>query len=170
MLKHLSRFGTAVAITLTATALVQAADIGKALADAEARRRAAESGVQQIQPTLSTDGNGVRTAYAEAASAQNAWLDALVQSFEKGAVQDATLAEAAAKSLVAWVNVRNRTLGQPEMTAAIAEGVRKDIVQNLMDISNQEWKANHSSDARRRAVVVTTLDQHLRWKKFEEIH
>ena len=170
MMKRLSMVGTVAAITLIATALVQAADIGKALAEAEARRRAAESGVQQVQPKLSTDGDGVRTAYAEAATAQNAWLDGLIQSFEKSAAPDATLAEAAAKSLVTWVNVRNRTLGQPEMTAAVAEGVGKDIVQNLVDISTQEWKANHSADAKRRAVVVTALNDHLRWKKFEEIH
>ena len=169
-MKRVSTFATIVAMVVTGAALMHAADIGKALAEAEARRRAAESGVQQVQPKLSTDGNGVRAAYADAATAQNAWLDALIQSFEKSAAPDATLAEAAAKSLVTWVNVRNRTLGQPEMTAAVADGVRKDIVRNLVDISSQEWKANHSADARRRETVVSTLNTHLRWKKFEDIH
>jgi len=169
-MKRLPTFASIAGIVIAAAAIAHAADIGKALADAEARRRAAESGVRQVQPKVSTDGSDVRTAYAEAATAQNAWLDAVIQSLEKGAAADATLAEAAAKSLVAWVNVRNRTLGQPEMTAALAEGVRKDIVRNLVDISSQEWKANHSSDAKKRAAVVATLDQHLRWKTFEEIH
>ena len=169
-MRRVSMFATIVGMVVAGAALVHAADIGNALAEAEARRRAAESGVQQLQPRLSTDGNEVRTAYAEAATAQNAWLDAVVQSLEQGAAPDATLAEAAAKSLVAWANVRNRTLGQPELTAAVAEGVRKSIVQNLVDISNQEWKANHAGDARKREAVVTTLNGHLRWKKFEEIH
>jgi hypothetical protein len=169
-MKRVSTFATIVAMVVTGAALMHAADIGKALAEAEGRRRAAESGVQQVQPKLSTDGNAVRAAYAEAATAQNAWLDAVIQSFDKGAAADATLAEAAAKPLVAWVNVRNRTLGQPEMTAAVSEGVRKDIVRNLVDIAGQEWKANHSADAKRRAAVVPQLDQHLRWKKFEDIH
>ena len=168
-MRRVSTLATAV-VMLVAAAVVHAADIGKALAEAEARRRAAESGVQQVQPKLATDGNDVRTAYAEAASAQNAWLDAVIESFEKNAAPDVALAEAAVKSLVGWVNVRNRALGQPEMTAAVADGVRKDIVRNLVDISRQEWKANHSADARRRETVVGTLNGHLRWKKFEEIH
>ena len=165
-----STFATVVGIVVVAAAMAHAADIGKALADAEARRRAAEAGVQQVQPKLGTDGSEVRMAYAEAATAQNAWLDAVIQSFDKGTAPDAALAEAAAKSLVAWVNVRNRTLGQPEMTAGVAEGVRKGIVQNLMDISSQEWKANHSKNPNTRGAVVATLEQHLRWKMFEEIH
>lgn len=169
-MRRLSRFATIVGMVVTVGAWVHAADIGKALAEAEGRRRAAESGVQQIVSKSSTDGNDVRTAYADAAMAQNAWLDAVCQSLEKGAAADATLAEAAAKSLVAWVNVRNRALGQPEMTAAVADGVRKGTVQNLVDISSQEWKANHSADAKKRAGVVSMLNEHLRWKKLEEIH
>ena len=168
-MRQVSTLGTVVGVLVAAVA-IHAADIGKALADAEARRRAAESGVQQVQPKLATDGNDLRTAYAEAAAAQNAWLDAVVESLGKNAAPDATLAEAAAKSLVGWVNVRNKALGQPEMTDAVAEGVRKDIVRNLVDISSQEWKANHTGDAKRREMVIGTLNTHLRWKKFEDIH
>jgi hypothetical protein len=137
-MRHLQLSGSVAFVAIVLGAVIEAADIGKALAEAESRRRAAENGVQEIQRKSPPNAAELRSAYTDAEPSNNAWLDALVRSLEQSTAPEVAMAESAAKSFVAWVTVRNRALGEPEITAAVGEGVRKGVVQNLVDISTQE--------------------------------
>lgn len=96
----------------------------------------------------------------------------MCQAVEQGgtaAPDVSATAQSAAASLVEWVKVRNRALGEPEMSAPVTESIRKQIVQNLVDVSVESWKANRSSDQKKRAAAAAALKDRLRWKAYEDI-
>ena len=160
-----------IAIVAIAGVASHAADIKKALADTEGRKRAAENGLKQIK-AKGQPSDQIRGAYVEASTRQNAWLDSLCQAVEQGSATAPDMngsAQAAAGSLVDWVNVRNRALGVPELAGAIADSTKKSVAQDLMDIASETWKNNRSSDAKKRTAAATALKERLRWKPFEEI-
>ena len=160
-----------IAMVAMAGVASHAADIKKALADTEGRKRAAENGLKQIK-AKGQPSDQIRGAYVEAATRQNAWLDSLCQAIEQGGATTpdmAASAQTAASSLVDWVNVRNRALGVPELAGAIADSTKKSVAQDLIDIASESWKSNRSSDAKKRTAAAATLKERLRWKPFEEI-
>jgi hypothetical protein len=150
----------------------RAADLGKTIASAEGRKRAAENGLKEIKAKSSQPAEQIRAAYVEAAKKQNAWLDAVCQAVEQGsatAPDVSTAAQSAADSLVEWVNVRNRALGLPELTGTVADSTKKSVVQDLLNIASEIWKDNRSTDAKKRTTAATSLKERLRWRAFEEI-
>jgi pyruvate/2-oxoglutarate dehydrogenase complex dihydrolipoamide acyltransferase (E2) component len=150
----------------------RAADLGKTIASTEGRKRAAENGLKEIKAKSPQPSEQIRAAYVEAANKQNAWLDVVCQAVEQGstaAPDVSTAAQSAADSLVEWVNVRNRALGLPELTGAIADSTKKSVVQDLLDIANETWKNNRSTDAKKRTSAASSLKDRLRWRAFEEI-
>jgi hypothetical protein len=150
----------------------RAADLGKTIASTEGRKRAAENGVKEIKSKSPQPSEQIRAAYVEAATKQNAWLDVVCQAVEQGstaAPDVSTAAQSAADSLVEWVNVRNRALGLPELTGAVADSTKKSVVQDLLNIASESWKGNRSTDAKKRTSAASSLKDRLRWRAFEEI-
>jgi hypothetical protein len=172
-MKQLRIAGTVIGIVGVVVVLAHAADMNKALGDAEGRRRAAENGLKAIKAKPSGVTDEIRTLYTEAAGKQNAWLDAVCQAIEQGggtaAPDVSAAAQSAAASLIAWVKVRNGALGQPELAATVAEDARKNIVQNLVDISADVWKTNRTADPKKRASAAAGLKERLKWKSFDEV-
>ena len=171
MVRMVRRSTVAIGVLLLAGTAGRAADINKAIANTEGRKRAAENGLREIkakgQPSEQT-----RNAYGEAASRQNAWLESVCQAIEQGATAApdvSSSAQSAATSLVEWVNVRNRALGVPELPGNIADSTKKSVTQDLIDIANTTWKNNRASDAKRRSAFAASLKERLRWKPFDEI-
>jgi flagellar hook-basal body complex protein FliE len=118
---------------LLITALAsQAADLTKAVSEAEGRKRAAENGLKEIKTRSASPPEQIRAAYKDAATSQNAWLETVCQAVEQGtatAPDVSTAAESAATTLVEWVSVRNRALGLPELTGAVADSVKKSVTR-----------------------------------------
>ena len=171
MVRTLRKGLVVIAVVAIAGIASHAADIKKALAQTEGRKRAAENGLKEIK-AKGQPSEQIRSAYTEASTRQNAWLDSVCQAVEQGGATAPDVsgpAQAAAASLVDWVNVRNRTLGLPELSGAIADSTKKSVVQDLMDISSETWKDNRSTDAKKRATATAALKERLRWKPFEEI-
>lgn len=149
----------------------QAADINQVMANTESRRRAAENGLKDIKAKGEPSGD-VRDTYAAAAAATNTWLDSVCQAIERGSASAPDVsasAQQAADSLVAWVNVRNRILGVPEVAGTAVDVVKKSVTQDLTAIAETTWKANRSADAKKRGSAVNALKERLRWKAFDEI-
>jgi hypothetical protein len=156
------------AITVTAS---QAADLKRALSEAEGRKKAAENGLMEIK-SKGQPSDELRRAYVDAATQQNAWLDAVCGAVEQGtatAPDVSTSAQTAATALVQWVNQRNRVLGLPELRGAIADSVQKKTAQDLIDIASDSWKSNRSGDGTKRAAAAASLKGRLRWKSFDEV-
>lgn len=140
--------------------------------DTEGRRKAAENGVKEIKAKSPQPADQIRTTYAEAAARQNAWLDSVCQAVEQGASTApdvSTAAQSAATSLVEWVSVRNRALGLPELAGATADGLKKSVIQDLIEIASATWKGNRSADPTKRVSVAASLRERLHWKTFEEV-
>lgn len=170
MARNVRRVAIAVGVLLI-VAVSQAADINKAISEAESRKRAAENGLKEIKAKAQPS-EQIRTAYTEAATGQNAWLDLVCQAIEQGATAApdvAASAQSAATSLVEWVNVRNKALGLPELTGVTADSVKKSVAQELMDIASGTWKSNRSADPKKRSGAATSLKERLRWKAFEQL-
>ena len=148
-----------------------AANIDKAIADAQSRRRAAENGLREIKSKVPDQAEDARRAYAMAADGQNAWLEHVCQAVESGtAVADVTsTAQTAASTLVAWVAVRNRALGAPVMTNELAEGVKKSMVHDLVEIANATTKSARGSDPQKRLKMAASLRDQLQWKSAEDV-
>ena len=162
----------AIGVLLVAALASQAADLNKAVSEAEGRKRAAENGLKDIKAKSSQPGDEIRTAYTKAATSQNAWLDAVCRTVEQAttsAPDVSVAADTAAQTLVEWVSVRNRALGLPELTGATADSVKKSVTQDLVDIASATWKNNRSADTKKRAAVAASLKERLRWKAFDEI-
>jgi hypothetical protein len=154
------------------SAFVHAADLKKALAEADSRRKAAENGLRQIKAKSSEQAEQVRASYTAAASGNNAWVDAMCQSIEQDSAKGpdvGTAAQVAANSLVDWVSLRNRALGIAELTGGVADGLKKSIAQNLVDIASESWKANHGGNQQKRTAAAVALKERLRWLTWEEV-
>ena len=149
----------------------QAANIDKAIADAQSRRRAAENGLRDIKSKVPGQAEDARRAYATATDGQNAWLEHVCQTVESGAaIADVTsTAQTAASTLVAWVAVRNRALGVPVMTNEIAESVKKSMVQDLVEIANATTKSARGSDPQKRLKMTASLRNQLQWKSSDDV-
>ena len=148
------------------------ADVEKALKDADGRRRGAESGLRDIKAKSMEQAEQVRTPYSEAASKNNVWLDAVRQTLQQlgsSAPDVASAAEQAATALVEWVSARNRALGEPEMTAIVADSVKKRIVAGLTDIANETWKDNRAANDQKRTKAATALKDRLQWRTWQEV-
>jgi hypothetical protein len=159
-------------LVVAAAGVTQAVSVDKLIADAEGRKKAAENGLREIKAKSVQQGEQVRSPYADAVAAQNAWLDMVCQAVQQGtaAAPDVTAAtQAAATSLLDWVNVRNRALGLPELTGAIADSTKKAVVENLAELTTVTWKNNRSADERKRTQAATALKDRLHWKTFEEV-
>ena len=160
------------AFVLFATGVAtHAANIDKAIADAESRRRAAENGLREIKSKTPDQAEDARRAYATAADGQNAWLEQVCKTAESGSadVDVSPAAQAAASTLVAWVAVRNRALGAPVMTSELAEGVKRSMVQDLVEIANSTWKSARGSDSQKRLKMTASLRNRLQWKSSEDV-
>ena len=75
--------GAAGVLLFTALAS-HAADLNKAVSDAEGRKRAAENGLKEIKIKSTQPSEQIRAAYNEAATRQNAWLETVCQAVEQG--------------------------------------------------------------------------------------
>ena len=151
---------------------LMAAPLDKSLSDTDGRRKAAENGLRQIKAKSQEQAEGVRALYTAAASNNNAWVDAVCQAIEQGTPANPDLsgvAGSAASSLLEWVSARNRALGVAEMTAPVAESVKKSIVQDLTDIAVGTWRTSRGDSADKRKKAAATLRERLRWKAFEEV-
>lgn len=162
----------AAGMVLITVLVSHAADVNKALSEAEGRKRAAENGLKEIKSKSSQPSDQIQTAYKDAATQQNAWLDAVCQAVDQSAASApdvSTAAETAATTLVKWVTVRNQALGLPDLTGAIADSVKQSVARDLVDIAGTTWKNSRGADAKKRTSVVASLNERLRWKAFEEI-
>lgn len=172
MVRNLRVLGSALAVALISVAVGQAANISKPIADAEGRKQAAENGMKEIKTKSLDASRQAQAAYEEAARSQNAWLDALCGALTQAtstAPEVASSAATAATSLVEWVNIRNRTLGVAELTDPIADSVKKSVANDLVEIAAETWKSNTRANSKKRATAAGSLNQRLRWKRFEEI-
>ena len=168
MTRRLQMLVGMVGVLIASALAIGAADMTKALDQAEGRRRAAENGLKEIkgkgQPS-----EEVRKAYVEAATRQNAWLEAVCLSLEQGASAppDVTaVTQAAAVALVDWVQVRNPAVGLPALNDQAAATTKKTVIQTLTEITAESSKAR---DPKRRADTVSMLKQRLHWKAYDEI-
>ena len=161
-----------IGVLLVAALASQAADLNKAVSEAEGRKRAAENGLKDIKAKSSQPADEIRNAYTKAATSQNVWLDTVCQAVEQAttsAPDVSAAADAAAQTLVEWVSVRNRALGLPELTGATADSVKKSVTQDLVDIAGATWKNNRGADTKKRSSAAASLKERLRWKTFDEI-
>ena len=148
-----------------------AANLNQAIADAEGRRKAAESGVKAIKGKNQSI-EQLRQAYTEAANQHNAWLDLVSKAVQQKATTppDVTAAIASTSTAFAtWVAARNRALGEMELAGAAADAVKKKVSQDLTTIAAETWKSNKSADDKKRASVMTTLGDRLRWKSWDQL-
>jgi len=154
------------ALTLTA------ADVDQALREADGRRKAAETGVRDIKAKSQEQAGQARALYAEAASRNNAWLEAVCQAIQQGsssAPNVSAMVEPAATALVQWVSARNRALGLPELTSPIGDTVKKRVIADLTDISNETWSRNRNAAEQKRTQAATSLKERLQWRSWEEV-
>ena len=154
------------ALTLTA------ADVDQALKEADGRRKAAETGVRDIKAKSQEQAGQARALYAEAASRNNAWLATVCQAIQQGssgAPNVSAMVEPAATALVQWVSARNRALGLPELTSPIGDTVKKRVIADLTDISNETWSRNRNAAEQRRTQAATALKERLQWRSWEEV-
>jgi hypothetical protein len=164
--------GTVMVALLISTALAQGSNLNKSLADTEGRRRAGENGLRQIKMKSAQQGPDVRALYTEAATEQNAWLDAVTQAVQQPsatAPDVTTVSDRAATTFVAWVAARNKALGEPVLAGGVADSVKRGVVQDLTDIAAETWKANRRADEKKRSVVISGLKDRLRWKTWDEL-
>jgi hypothetical protein len=157
-------------LTLAFGTTVMGANLEKSVQDSEGRRRTAESGFRQIKAKSGVQ--SVNAPYDDAAKANNTWLDEMIGSLEQPAAAAPNLAPAAEKAaaaLVAWVAVRNRSLGEFELAGAAAESVKKKVVMDLTDIASEAWKNNRTKDQSKRAAVAKSLTERLRWKTSDQL-
>ena len=173
MLGYISKRLGAVGIALLiAGAISQAANVDKALADSESRRKTAENGVREIKKKSSGQAEQVRAAYTAAANEHNAWLEQVCRAIEENGpspLDASAAAKAAASSLVDWVAVRNRALDTPVMTNELAEGVKKSVVQDMIDIATSSLKSAQGADKPKRMKLAASLSERLRWKTWEDV-
>jgi hypothetical protein len=172
MVRKLRVFGTAVAMVVVGVTIAQAANLTKAIADAEGRKKAAETGLKQIKLKSADVSREPQAAYEEAARWQNAWRDGISGALaaEGGALPDVSgSAQSVATSLVLWVNVRNRALGLPELTEPTAESVKKSVGADLVEIAKQTWKNNAGANAKKRATAAESLNTRLQWRRVDDI-
>jgi hypothetical protein len=166
------RLGTLVIAFLIAGAIAQAANVDKALADSESRRKTAENGAREIKKKSSGQAAQVRAAYTAAANEHNAWLDQVCRAIEENGpstLDASAAAKAAASSLVDWVAVRNRALDTPVMKSDLAEGVKKSVVQDMIDIATSSLKSAQGADKQKRMKIAASLNERLRWKTWEDV-
>ena len=133
---------------------------------------AAVSSAANIKTKSAQEAEQGRSVYAEAASRQNGWLDMVCKSVEQGAstaTDVSSAAQTAASSLVEWVTVRNRALGQPELTDTLADATKTSVSRDLTDIAAETWKNNRGANKQKQTKAITDLKNRLRWKAFEEI-
>ena len=157
---------------LTGAAILQAASLETSVIDADGRRKAAEIRLAKVKALSSPVADQAKALYAEAAAKNNAWVDALCRAIDEGAQAApdlSSLAEPASASLLAWVGAQDKALGNPETTAAIAEGSRKQVVQNLSDIATGSWKKNGKLAPEKRRQASADLRARLQWKSVEEV-
>ena len=158
-------------LLLVCSVVGYAANIDKAITDAEGRRRAAENGLREIKTKSHNSIEEVHSAYSAAAASQNAWLDQVCKAIEDGsAATDITsTAQSAAASLIAWVATRNRALGVPVMTKELEDGAKGSIARDLVEIANATWKAARGSNPQQRQKTSASFRERLRWKSWDEI-
>ena len=158
-MRHLRRIGPVLAVIVAAATLAHAADIKNAVAEAEGRKRAAENGAREIRAKSIPDAEQVKALYTAAASANNAWVEAL--SGGNVAAAEAA-ASPAASALVKWVAARNRVLGVAALTDTVAASAETRTRQNLLDIAKGTAASKKRSEAQDIAVL-------LRWKTWDEL-
>jgi hypothetical protein len=162
---------SAVIVLTLAGAAVGAGNVDRAIADAESRRKGAESSMREIVAKADPP-DQVRAAYTAAASHQNAWLDLVCQAVEEGApaAPDVTAAsEAATAALMDWITIGGRALGLEPLSDSLTEGLRKSIARDLVEIASDTWSTHRSADAKKRTKATTSLQTRLRWKTAEEL-
>lgn len=166
--RWLTTFGVALVI---GTGLAAAADLDKATADAEGRKRAAENGARSIRAKAPHDVDAIRAMYGEAAAANGEWLAATSASIEKGDADPAVTEAAtrAAASLLRWVAGRNRALGLAVPTDRIAEVEAAKVRQGLIDISTELSRKHRGANAATKAQATSNLANRLKWAAWDAL-
>ena len=171
-MKSIQQIVLALTVASFGATVLHAADLNKSIQDTESRRKAAESGLHQIKAKSASDGQTVRTAYDEAATQNNAWVDQVVQALTQpssAAPDVASIAEKAANTFVAWVATRNRSLGEFELAGPAADAVKKKVTMDLTDIANEAWKNNRQRDQAKRSEFAKSLSDRARWKPWDQV-
>lgn len=171
-MKSIQQIVLALTIASFGATVLHAADLNKSIQDTESRRKAAESGLHQIKTKSASDAQTVRAAYDEAATQNNAWAEQVVQALTQpspAAPDVASIADKAASTFVAWVAVRNRSLGEFELAGPAADAVKKKVVLDLTDIANEAWKNNRQRDQGKRATFAKSLADRTRWKSWDQV-
>jgi len=160
----------AVALLFISTAVNAAGD--RAIADAESRRRGAESSLREVLTKSSASVDEARKAYTSAATSQNAWLDLVLQAVDQRTVTqpDVTAAsQTATAALMEWVAVGGKALGLPPLSSSMEKGLRKSVEQDLIEIGKDTWKTLVNADVKKRDESVASLNARLRWKSADEV-
>jgi hypothetical protein len=153
-------------------AIAQAAGIDRAIADAESRRRGAESSLREILAKPPANLDEARKAYSSAAASQNAWLDLVLQAVDQRSVTPpdvSAASQAATAAVMEWVAVGGRALGLPPLTSSLEKGLRKSVEQDLNAIAKETWKSYAAADGPKRDPAIASLSGRLRWKTLEEL-
>lgn len=159
-------------VVVSAAGVAIAADVDKALINADGRRKAAENGLREIKAKSRDQAEAVRVLYTEAASRNNAWLDIVCQAIHQGASTApdvSAVVDPAASALVAWVSARNRALGIAELTGPLAGAAKKRIIEDLTTIASAAWKINRGGTEQKRRTSADALKDRLRWRGWEEV-
>src|SRR5438105_157920 len=83
MRRNLRTIVGAIGLLMIVVTVSQAADLKKAMAETEGRKRAAENGLKEIK-AKGQPSEELRRAYIDAAAQQNAWLDSVCGALEQG--------------------------------------------------------------------------------------
>ena len=168
--KHQSML--AAVMLLVTGAILQAADVDKAIAAAESRRKGAESSMREIAGKSTAAVEQARAAYTAAAAQQNAWLDLVCEAIEAGsttAPDVSAASQAATAALMNWVAVGGEALELPALSDSVAAGLRKSVTQDLIDIASGAWTSNRDADPKARSEAAASLKARLRWKTAQEL-
>jgi hypothetical protein len=159
-------------VFVPAASSLRASESDRALVETEGQRKAAENGVRKLKAQVAAQADALQRAYSEAASKQNAWLDATCQAIERGAetTPDVTsMADEAATAYNAWVALQNPALGLTTLDANSLAGVKKWMVTNLVAVTSSAWKRSHKRAEADRAKASAELKERLRWKAWDDI-
>ena len=169
---RLTRAITISALTLIVGAvLARAANLDTSLRNAETRRKGAETRLREIKTKFRDHVAAAHPVYARAAADHNAWLDGLVRSLsEDSAPANAEQADQAAASLMGWISASDKLRGQPGSEGTGVSPVERAAAKDLIDIATETWKGNHGQSQAQRTRTVTSLNDRLRWKTWDQIN
>ena len=163
---------TIATLLLTSAPILNAANITKALNEAEGRMRAARTGVQAIKSKSPERAAQAEQLYAATATAHNTWLDATCEAITSATATTsdvAALSASAGSSFVRWVVARNQILGEPVLEGSIATSVEEQVKRELADITTEMIRSSRGVDANKRTRIASDLRKRLQWQAWSEL-